>query len=201
MELAPAMGAASVDEPTSPKFVHRPWILWAGVVWGFAEATLFFIVPDVLLTLVALYSIRRSIKLVAFILLGALMGGTVMFYQGAKDPARAQAMVLHVPFVSMAMFTKTHAGFERDGIWTLAKSPGNGIPYKVYCVQASRYAGWPAFIAMSVLARLERFAPFWLVAATLGLVFKKQIAHRPLVPIVVHLSLWIVGYTLYWSKI
>lgn len=191
----------ATSEPGPPAFIKKLWILWAGVAWGFAEATLFFIVPDVLLTLVALYSLRRSIKLVAFILLGALVGGTVMFYRGAKDPARAQVIVLHVPFVSMAMFTKTHAGFERDGIWTLAKSPGNGIPYKVYCAQASRYAGWPSFIAISALARLERFAPFWLVAAVFGFAFRKQIKRRPWFPAAVHACLWTLGYALYWSTI
>lgn len=195
------VATCATSEPGPPAFIKKLWILWAGVAWGFAEATLFFIVPDVLLTLVALYSLRRSIKLVAFILLGALVGGTVMFYQGAKDPARAQVIVLHVPFVSMAMFTKTHAGFERDGIWTLAKSPGNGIPYKVYCAQASRYAGWPSFIAISALARLERFAPFWLAAAVFGFAFRKQIKRRPWFPTAVHACLWTLGYALYWSTI
>jgi hypothetical protein len=175
--------------------------LWAGAAWGFAEATLFFIVPDVLLTLVALNSFRRSTKLLAYILLGALAGGTVMFYLGAKDPAQAQALVLHVPFVSNVMLAKTHTGFERDGLWTLAKSPGNGIPYKVYCVQASQYAGWPAFIAMSALARLERLAPFWLMATLIGFAFRRGIQRRPWAAAAAHACLWIVGYAWYWSKI
>lgn len=182
-------------------FIARPWILWAGFIWGFAEATLFFIVPDVLLTFVALYSPRRSIKLVAFILLGALAGGTLMFHLGSRNPERAEAMVLHVPFVSPVMFDKTHLGFERDGIWTLAKAPGNGIPYKVYCVQASHYANWGAFIAVSVIARLERFAPFWLISALLGIGFRERIQRRPMIPAVAHASLWIIGYALYWTKI
>ena len=188
-------------ESASPRLIESPWILWAGVVWGFAEATLFFIVPDVLLTLVALYSFRRSAKLVAFILLGALAGGTVMFYLGGKYPAHAKTVVLRVPFVSAAMFSKTQAGFQRDGLWTLAKAPGNGIPYKVYGVQASQYAGWAAFVAMSVLARLERFAPFWLIAAALGLAFRQRIHRRPLMAAAVHSCLWILGYAWYWSKI
>src|SRR5262249_43624483 len=189
--------------PASPprRDLSRPWILWAGSAWGFAEATLFFIVPDVLLTLVALYSFRRSIKLVACILLGALAGGTVMFYLGAKNPAGAKALVLRVPFVSDAMFTKTQAGFQSDGIWTLAKAPGNGIPYKVYCVQTSQYAGWPAFIAMSALARLKRFAPFWLFAGAVGLVFRKRISRRPDLAAVVHGCLWTLSYAWYWSRI
>jgi membrane protein YqaA with SNARE-associated domain len=183
------------------KLVEHPWMLWLGCLWGFAEATLFFVVPDVLFTLVALYSPRRTVKLVGFILLGALAGGTLMFYLGAKSPERAEAAVLRVPFVSPAMLDKTNRGFERDGIWTLAKAPGNGIPYKVYCVQASRYANWLAFIALSVLARLERFAPFWIVAAVLALIFRTQIQRRPLIPAIAHLSLWILGYAWYWSKI
>src|SRR5262249_54803631 len=143
------MGEPSRLRPASAGFVERPWILWVGFVWGFAEATLFFIVPDVLFTLVALYSPRRSVKLVGFILVGAMAGGTAMFDLGARDPARTESVVLKVPFVSTAMFTKTGEGFQRDGMWTLAKSPGNGIPYKVYCVQAATYGQWPLFILIS----------------------------------------------------
>lgn len=190
-----------ISNPGTPGFIQRRWILWAGVVWGFAEATLFFIVPDVLLTLVALYSFRRSAKLVAFILLGALTGGTLMFSLARNNPERVQTLVSHVPFVSSAMFTKTKAGFERDGIWTMAKALGNGIPYKVYCVQASHYAGWPAFIAMSALARLERFAPFWLVASLLGFAFRRPIQQRPWLPAAAHLCLWTLGYAWYWTVI
>ena len=195
------MAQLPVRETETPRLFERPWVLWLGFVWGFAEATLFFIVPDVLLTLVALYSLRRSAKLIAVILLGALAGGTVMFYVGAKNPGRAEAVVLRVPFVSPAMFAKTRQGFERDGIWTLAKASGNGIPYKVYCVQASRYANWGVFIAVSMVARLERFAPFWLVAAALGIAFRGRINRRPMVPAVIHAILWIVGYVWYWNRI
>jgi membrane protein DedA with SNARE-associated domain len=181
--------------------LERPWVLALGGLWGFAEATLFFVVPDVLLTFVALYSPRRSVKLVTFILLGALAGGTLMFHLGVRNPKQAETLVLRVPFVSSAMFEKTHEGFKRDGIWTLAKAPGNGIPYKVYCVQAGRYANWSRFLLVSLLARLERFAPFWIVSVALGLVFRGRIRRRPVVPAVAHIILWILGYAWYWSSI
>jgi membrane protein YqaA with SNARE-associated domain len=195
------MPQPAIGQSQTPEFVFHPGILWLGVLWGFAEATFFFIVPDVLLTLVALYSWRRSAQLLASILLGALAGGTAMFYFGAKAEPQAKAVVLQVPFVSRSMFVNTRQGFERNGIWTLVRGPGNGIPYKVYCVQASRYANWGTFIVISVLARLERFAPFWVVAAVLGTVFRKQIQRRQMIPALIHVSLWILGYAWYWSRI
>src|SRR5437879_12786497 len=97
------MPEKSLSEPQIPEFTLRPWSLWAGFVWGFAEATLFFIVPDVLLTFIALYSFRRSVKVLAFILLGALVGGTLMFYTGQRSPEQAKSVVLRFPFVSPPM--------------------------------------------------------------------------------------------------
>src|SRR5215471_4108707 len=110
------MPAPFVSGPQMPEFVSRRWVLWAGFFWGLAEATLFFIVPDVLLTLEALFSFRRSARVLACILLGALCGGTIMFYLGASHPAQAKATVLRVPFVSSAMFDRTARGFEKSGI-------------------------------------------------------------------------------------
>ena len=189
------------DEPPTPEFISQSGILWAGFVWGFAEATLFFIVPDVLLTLVALFSFRRSARVLACILLGALTGGAIMFYLGAKDPAQARQVVLRVPFVSQAMFDKTQQSFQRDGVWALTKGPGNGIPYKVYCVQAGKYSGLLLFLLVSVLARLERFALFWLIAGAMGALFRKNILREPRVTMAVHACIWIIGYAWYWSKI
>src|SRR5579864_4026571 len=102
------MAEKSSSEPQTPAFTLGPWSLWAGFIWGFAEATLFFIVPDVLLTFIALYSFRRSVKVLAFILLGALVGGTLMLYAGQHSPEQAKAVVLRVPFVSSSMFDRTH---------------------------------------------------------------------------------------------
>jgi len=195
------MAARFVSEPQRPEFVSRRWILWVGFFWGLAEATLFFIVPDVLLTLVALFSFRRSARVLACILLGALCGGTIMFYLGASHPAQAKATVLRVPFVSAAMFEKTGRGLQQEGIWDLTKGVASGIPYKVYCVQASRYAGFFLFLMVSLLARLERFALFWLIAGAMGAVFDKSIRRQPKIAMAVHALIWIGGYAWYWAKI
>jgi len=190
-----------VNEPQTPEFISQAGVLWAGFAWGFAEATLFFIVPDVLLTLIALFSFQRSARVLACILSGALAGGTIMFYLGAKDPSQARQVVGRVPFVSQAMFDKTQKSFQRDGIWALTKGPGNGIPYKVYCVQSGKYSGLLLFLLVSLLARLERFALFWLIAGAMGSLFRKNILRQPMVTVAVHACIWIAGYAWYWSKI
>ena len=195
------MQEKNLSEPPVPAFTLHPWGLWAGFVWGFAEATLFFIVPDVLLTFMALYSFRQSVKVLACILLGALVGGTLMFYVGQHSPYQSKAVVLRVPFVSPVMFDKTHQSFERNGIWALTKGPASGIPYKVYCVQASHYSGWHLFLVASVLARMERFALFWAIAGLLGLVFRKSIRRQPTITAAVHACIWILGYAWYWTRI
>jgi hypothetical protein len=47
-------------------------------LWGLAEATLFFIVPDVWLTLITVWSPRKALIACLFALLGALAGGALM---------------------------------------------------------------------------------------------------------------------------
>src|SRR5436190_634460 len=53
--------------------------IFAAVAWGFAEATLFFIVPDVLITLIALFSFKKSALAMLLATLGAVVGGALMF--------------------------------------------------------------------------------------------------------------------------
>jgi hypothetical protein len=51
------------------------WLV-AAAVWGLAEATLFFVVPDVLLTWLAAFRPRVACKAVVACLAGALAGGS-----------------------------------------------------------------------------------------------------------------------------
>jgi hypothetical protein len=68
-------------------------------------------------------------------------------------------------------------------------------------VQAGKYSGLLLFLLASLLARLERFALFWLIAGAMGLLFRKNILRQPMVAVAVHACTWIIGYAWYWSKI
>jgi membrane protein YqaA with SNARE-associated domain len=172
-----------------------------GFLWGLAEATLFFIIPDVFFTLVALFSVRRSAKVVLVALIGAVVGGSIMYVAGQVAPGQSQALVLKVPFVSPSMLATTKRDLDHSGIWTMAKGPWIGRPYKLYAVQASRYARWPLFLTATVVARMGRFVFLWAVAALAGALFRKPIANRPAMAIAIHAALWTLNYIVYWSRI
>ena len=63
----------------------------AAFAWGFAEATLFFVVPDVWLTLIAVRrGLRPALVACGWALAGALAGGLAMYAWGAFDTATAR---------------------------------------------------------------------------------------------------------------
>ena len=124
-----------------------------------------------------------------------------MFWLGAHHPAQATATVLHVPFVSSTMYDKTQHSFEQSGITALLLGTVKGIPYKIFAVQANRYTSWPIFILASVIARLERFVPFWIVAAVCSAFFRKTTDRRPSLVVTAHACIWILGYAWYWSAV
>ncbi|MDB2682040.1 hypothetical protein N9Z14_05535 [Opitutales bacterium] len=69
-------------------FAITPGLIIA-FVWVFAEGTLFFIVPDLLLALTALISIKRACLQAAAVTVGALLAGTLMFTRSVHDTSAA----------------------------------------------------------------------------------------------------------------
>src|SRR5687768_18406002 len=52
--------------------------------WGFAEATFFFVVPDVWIGLLSLFSWRAGLRAVCSAVMGALFGGAITYGVGAR---------------------------------------------------------------------------------------------------------------------
>lgn len=128
-------------------------------VWGFAEATVFFLVPDVWLSYVALRSIRGALVACLYATAGAVVGGLVMYAWGALDPDGAVAMLARVPAVSDAMIERVGAELSHEGLPALFVGPFVGTPYKIYAAKAAPTAiGLFPFLLVSVPARVVRFA-------------------------------------------
>jgi len=83
--------------------ISQIWLITA-FIWGFAEATLFFIVPDFLLTLAAIkLGWRKALLLILYCLSGALFGGAVMYGLAVFDVESARSIVDHVPLIQSCL--------------------------------------------------------------------------------------------------
>ncbi len=177
---------------------------WSGVMlafaWGIAEGSLFFIVPDIIITLVAVFCIRKSLFHLAAVTAGSLVAGAGLYLWASFDGSAAE-IIGKVPFVAPDMLAGVEAGLAEHGVWSLCHGPLSGIPYKVYAVTAPGYVSIIPFLLVSIPARLERLLVTWLLFAGGGWCFRKKIDRKPHFAVVGHALYWVAVYGWYWSVI
>jgi hypothetical protein len=184
--------------------ISKRWLLGRtglglAFLWGMAEATFFFIVPDVLISLIAAFSFRRGFQSVLAALAGALIGGIGMFQFAVLSPDAAQKAVHGVPFVTERMFDTSRAQLELSPLRAMVEGPARGIPYKIYAVQAPAYMSLAVFAFNTVPARVLRFLLVWMIAGGLGVWTRKRVNDLRVVQI--HGIAWICFYAAYWCLI
>ncbi|HET7563152.1 MAG TPA: hypothetical protein VFJ87_12310 [Rhodanobacteraceae bacterium] len=168
------------------------------LAWGFAEATLFFIVPDVFITWVALRSRRRALVCCALVVAAAMLGGALMYVWSLHDPAAQRAMLLKVPAIDAGLIDRAHAELQRWGGFGLVLGGFSGVPYKLYAAQAAA-AGLspPVLLAWTVLARGLRFVLVALLANGVATWLRPRVGGRLVAGI--WLLAWVTMYAFYWS--
>ena len=172
--------------------------LVACALWGFAEATRFYVVPDVLVGWIALHGARRGAAASLWATAGAVLGGLAL-----HADARAQRERLtEIPGISEAMIEDASAKLARDGWWALLRGPLDGIPYKVYATEAG-VRGLPAgeLAAWTVPARLWRFLAVALGAGLTGVAFRGSIRRREDAWLAAYLGLWALTYARYFARL
>ena len=168
------------------------------IAWGLVEATVFFIVPDVLLTYLALKDPRRATKACLWALVGALVGGTAMFCWGNYNLKGAEGFLTEIPAIDKQLLQKVEGQIENDGVKATFYGPITGRPYKIYAVYAAgKDVNFLTFFLISIPARLLRFILLtwitWWVASKL--LAKLQARSRTFI-----LSgIWIAFYGWYFS--
>ncbi len=136
-------------------------IWYAGAaLWGVAEATLFFIVPDVLITFaVVRFGLRRGLVLAVVAAASASVAGIGMWWWAHSDPASARHAMLLVPAIGPDLLVRAAREMAQGWPLNLVTGAMTGVPYKLYAVEAGARGLDPfLFIPMSFVARLTRFA-------------------------------------------
>ena len=195
--------------------VHRPDERWqrlqtfAGtrtaatiaLLWGFAEATLFFLVPDIWLGLLALFSPRAGLRAVGWAVAGALAGGALMYAAGASLPSERSAHLLDaIPAISPEMVTRVETEMRQRGPASMFLGPLQGTPYKIY----ARTAGEQrqpllATLLWTIPARAIRFLLVALAASLAG-ALARRIALNPAWLLGLYLLAWTLFYIAYFRR-
>jgi hypothetical protein len=171
------------------------------LLWALAEATLFFVVPDVWLTAVAARrGIRKAMVACGFALAGALLGGAIMYLWASAEPAAAIATLDHVPGISPGMIERAGQALRAQGVLAMLFGAFAGVPYKIYAVQApGAGVGLALFLAASVPARLMRFLLLSGMAAAFAGLVDGLLSKRVVLAIVI--VLWAAFYAVYWALV
>lgn len=182
------------------KLLGQPGIILA-LIWGIAEGSFFFIVPDMIISLAALFDAKKSFAHLCAVIVGAIVAGTMLFAWATADSKKAIDTILKVPFVSTQMYEKVNVDYKKHGVWALCLGPTSGIPYKLYSVIAPEYVSYPAFILVSIPARLERLIITWAMFSGLGLILNRWGKYKFSIGIGLYIIYWATIYHLYLGKI
>ncbi len=152
--------------------------LWLARLWGFAEATLFFIVPDVLLTWIAVrHGTAHAVKASFAAAVGAMLGGVAMYMWGVHDPALARAVVAAVPAIPASMISGVSSEVQNGAAMAIIAGGFTGVPYKIYAVESGAAGiGMVWFMLATLVARLARFLGSIFLAAGLTRLMAQRFA-------------------------
>lgn len=187
----------------------RPLIILA-FLWGIAEASLFFVVPDVPVSLIALArGGRAGLRAAVAAAAGAMVGGTALAVFASHAPQAAIALVDAVPAISPAMIARlqgmmaaTDSAAGLAGVLILASL--SGIPYKIAAASAPGL-GVPVW-ELALLTPLVRLPRFVALAGT-GALLHRLTPAMPgwMQPLRVRLLLaalgWSAFYGNYWMQV
>jgi membrane protein YqaA with SNARE-associated domain len=128
-------------------------------LWGVAEATLFVIVPDVLLSIAVVQrGWRTAFPLIGWAVAGALLGGAVAYQWSASHLDAAAAFLDSLPAISPAMIETARADLQQQGLWVLVIGAFTGVPYKIFAMMAPAAGiNLVPFLLASIPARVARF--------------------------------------------
>lgn len=176
-------------------------LLWfvAAFIWGAAEAILFFIVADVLLTFMVLrHGPKPALLAACCATVGALVGGAALYIWSGNDAATVRDMLDLIPATSPRMIDTASSDMAAAPATTMLSGAFSGVPYKLFAA-AAPHAGVALmpFLAWTVPARLARYMllifVFAAIAAGAGLIMSRRRQMQ------LALGGWVLFYALFWS--
>ncbi len=169
-----------------------------GLAWGFAESVLFFVIPDVFLTLLAVrLGFRPALRPALLATVGAVVGGLLVYGWALLHPASAFAAMEALPGVDHAMVQAVRSDVAAHGNLALLAGPWQGRPYKLYAAASGDLGlGAAGLMLLTIPGRLVRFLVSISMAAYLRWFFARWVPERAM--IAVWAGFWLLVYGGYW---
>ena len=179
-------------------FARSPLAVLAAGLWGYAEATRFWLIPDILLGWITLNRPRSIVSSVIAATVGAVIGGVRMHEHAGEEHTR----LTEIPGINEAMLLDAHERFASRGWVAVVRAPIDGIPYKVYATE-SGLAERPLaeLIAWTPPARLWRFLLTAAGAAIIGRVFSRSVRRSEGLWFAGTLGFWVFVYIRYFARL
>ena len=167
-------------------------------IWGLAEATFFFIIPDVILTFIAIHGFTIGFTSSLYALAGAMIGGVIMYVWSYKQRTTAMRFVESIPSIQGKMMKDVECSLKQNGLIAMILGPIRGIPYKVYAIYAPYTGiGMIKFLIASIPARFIRFFLTSMLAWFLSVVLFPDLIMW--LKYAVWAVAWIIVYVIYFS--
>jgi membrane protein YqaA with SNARE-associated domain len=166
--------------------------------WGLSEATFFFVVPDVVISFIALeYGYKSGFLACAAAVAGAMLGGTLMYAWGGADINAARAFFDHLPAIAPSTIERAGVEVSRPDLGlAMLRGSLTGVPFKLYASEAGA-AGTSvsAFVALTPLVRLPRFVMAVALAGTVHSRLPEALKRHKLKLLS---GFWLAFYAIYW---
>jgi len=168
-------------------------------LWGFAEATFFFFIPDIYLTRIALFDVRKALFACIYAAVSACAGGAVMYYLAALYPQQIMHFLAYIPAIFPKLIQQVLQSIQHQAFYALMMAPLKGIPYKIYAgAFGAANINFGLFMVASFFARLFRFILITSVGGLLAKLLKLYWNKRKLVYF--HIYVWGLVYLIYFCE-
>ena len=167
-------------------------------LWGLAEATFFFFIPDIYLTRIALRNPTLAFQLCFVTALAACVGGIAMYSWGNVDYQSASLFLTTIPAIYPKLIQTVITNTHTHPFYSLFIAPMQGIPYKIYAVAiGASHLSLGIFIVVSFVARLLRF----ILTTGIAVLIKHLLRKKSQVLPTLHCITWIIIYLIYFTTL
>ena len=187
-------------ERTSTWCSRHGWLV--GLIWGFAEATVFFIVPDVAVAFIAALAPRDWWKAAVSSIVGTLVGAASLFLAiHVWLGGHALELLLWIPGIHPSTLALASERVADGGAGALLLAGFQGIPFKVYATELT-LAGvsLPLLLLWTIPSRALRLLPVAAAAGLGGRILMEALRRHFRLWVGAYVFVWVTLYVWYWSR-